>query len=278
MERGQASVDPDRHGPASMNCVDVRELFPDAFNRRLSPFQSVLFREHCAACAACRSEWRLYVRNALTAGRLTVSARILAQLGNLIFKSTAIKLSLEAAGLVLVLSLAFYAAHRLPGFHTASKQIVAVLRPAVNEAPVEPLPEITAEPQPVEVQAVKTAPASRALDKPNKPQVQTARSAQPRATPAPTKRFVDSQVSDTGTSEPNLNAGRDEPFAPTQPRDAEADRATQPSAVNSEVPAEAPAKDKTTPNPEESGAAGVPTVVPDDASYFFLYNPSMKPL
>lgn len=276
MERGQANLEADRPGPgASMNCADVKGLFPDLLNRRLSPFQSVLFQEHCAACATCRSEWRLYAASALPAARAGRSARLWPQLGNLIFKPVAIKLPLEAAGLLLVVSLALYAAHRLPGYHPALKQSVAVLRPTVSEAPVEPLSEITPEPQAPEPDAAKS---EREIFSRDKPQSAPSRSAQTRAAQIPAKRFVERPPPDGGAGEGSVSVADDEQFATAQARGSDADRGTKTAPSISEVPAEVLPNDKSGTESEESGAVGYPSFVPEDPSYFFLYNPSMKPL
>ena len=113
-----------------MNCEEARDLAPDYLDRRMTPFQIVLFREHVDACAECRRElgdldatikmigsldevetapdFLARVNQKIDAGFHT--GRIRAWL----FEPARIKLPLEAAALLLVSSLAVYLYHRAP--------------------------------------------------------------------------------------------------------------------------------------------------------------------
>src|ERR1044071_2612115 len=116
MARGATEAGDRGESPTgSLNCADVKELFPDFLTGRLSPFQSVLFEEHRAACASCRSELAAGARDTLQghlawipAPRQSVTAGIAARLRRRLFYPAHVKLPLEAAGLVIVAGLAFY--------------------------------------------------------------------------------------------------------------------------------------------------------------------------
>src|SRR5689334_9751890 len=99
--------------PGSLNCADVIGLFPEYFSGSLSPFQSVLFEEHRAACASCRSELAIRARETMRTRldptrRGQTMAPVGARLRNVLFHPARVKVPLEAAGLLIALGLALY--------------------------------------------------------------------------------------------------------------------------------------------------------------------------
>jgi|GEM_PF-2000754 len=109
-----------------MNCNEAKELYSDYLDRRLTPFQNVLFREHVDGCAACRQDVANLQRTVDLIGSLDeieaapdflagVERKIDGRWGRLrraLFEPLKIKIPLEAAALLLVGSLAVLVYHR----------------------------------------------------------------------------------------------------------------------------------------------------------------------
>jgi hypothetical protein len=260
-DRGEKST-------GSLNCADIIGLFPEYFSGRLSPFQSVLFEQHRAACASCRSELAVRARATMRARLDAVPARfgqtiapIGARLRQILFHPARVKVPLEAAGLLIAVGLAFYVSQHATTHVAVTERSAAApaMKPAVSnsESPrpesattVQPKPE---PPHPVTSQAKAPPPAVRAQQSP--------RTAAPQR--AVTQKPVDTQPAD------------EDRLASSQRAENVDENSSRESAVP-DVPGSS-GNDKTG-EADTPGVTGDSRISPDDLPYFFLYNPSMKPL
>jgi hypothetical protein len=253
----------------SLNCADVKELFPDFLTGRLSPFQSVLFEEHRAACASCRSELAAGARGTLQghltwipAHRLRVTGRIGARLRRRLFHPARIKLPLEAAGLVIVAGLAFYVVHHSsPQVAVEKRSVAALEQQTVGVGDTETLrSEPVAEPLVDRPSIVESKPSDRPAVK---PQAAPARPAVPPMQRPPA--LGGNTVSGAEAFE-------------AQPTDERATSAQRGADIEANSARESPAAETATDFPAkdtaaESDPAGVtvdPRISPDDLPYFFL--------
>lgn len=276
MARGHMEAGDKGESPTgSLNCAEVRELFPDYFSGRLSPFQSVLFEEHRAACASCRGELAIRARetmrvrlNSIPARRGDTEAPVGALLHQVLFRPARVKVPLEAAGLLIIIGLGFYLSQRSSPHVTVAERTIAAPAPKAVIVPrVENVPsEATAKVRSDVPTIVEPKPEAR---HPVKPQAKAAPpAARPRQSPptAVPQSAVPQQPAETQPSDERLALAEG---------DTDASNSKE-SAVPDALP-DFSGKDKTgEANPAD--VTGDSRISPDDLPYFFLYNPSMKPL
>ena len=268
MARGEIGAsDKSESSTGSLNCADIKDLFPDYFTGRLSPFQSVLFEEHRASCASCRSELAVRARETMRARldriparRGGVKAGTGERLRRLLFRPAHVKLPLEAAGLVLVAGLAFYVVYHSPPQTPVAKRSVgapeqqAAADRKAESARSEPIAEIPAAPP-----IVESKPPDRPAVRPQPPPARPAA----RAMETPPAAVAESPVSGQAPeSQP-----RDERTASAH-RDADADASSSRDSTVSEAATEFSGKDKA--GEAEPPMTGDPRISPDDLPYFFL--------
>jgi hypothetical protein len=113
-----------------MNCREIQELSSDYLDRRLTPSETALFREHLKVCPDCRGEVEELRKTVALVGSLDeietgpdflvrVNNKIdrggwLRRFSRRLFAPWRIKIPLEAAALVAVTTLALYVYHRTP--------------------------------------------------------------------------------------------------------------------------------------------------------------------
>ncbi len=115
-----------------MNCREIKEQSSDYLDRRLTPPETALFREHLRSCPDCRGEVEELRKTVALVGSLDeIETRpdflvqvnnkidrggLLRRCGRRLFEPWRIKIPLEAAALLAVTTLALYVYHRPPEF------------------------------------------------------------------------------------------------------------------------------------------------------------------
>jgi len=231
----------------SMDCADVKELFPGYLESRLTLFQSALLMEHCDACSECRRE--LIGLQARLSSPRAFRRR---------FKLHAVKAPLGVAGVLLVGCLAFYIFQRGPAhIATAAKPVAAgssqsELKPPPS-APREKVEPSSASPSPASPQI----PVKRSLDA-----METAKT-----------RNAPPQDQHPGVKQ-DKSAGVE--IAEAKP--SSKDDASLDSPETGQVPGTTTEQDAEGTQDEKSADAGELRFYSETPPYFFLYRPSMKPL
>lgn len=285
MERGQTDAGGDgQTAGGSMTCGDVRELFPEYFKESLSPFQSVLFQEHCEICDVCRSEliresqrkardgWRM------PAHRFSRSGHQWQRVGGVLFRPARVKLPLEAAALLLIVSLALYVTHRSsPPVSAVTINVAVPESPTINPAPTEAVQaEVPPEPKTIE----KPKPASKVQGEAHvRFRPPTASVTTSRVVPEQTEPQSVETLSSAGTTpESDSRASSEQIAAAPAPRTS-VEAATTNTQASGGTPAESPEKDRApTVAGGDTAVMRLPRRPPQEGPYFFLYKPSMKPL
>jgi len=190
-----------------MTCEEARDLASDYLDRRLTPFQNVLFREHLDACADCRRELADLDRTIAMVGSLgevetapdflaRVNEKIdrgrpLSRLRARLFEPMRVKLPLEAAALLLVSSLAFYFYHREPDLpltklldYQGKEQLAQKQERRVEPPPSVP-PAERKPPAELDAPALKEDQADVPARPETRPEAQATPAAEPPERPAP---------------------------------------------------------------------------------------------
>jgi hypothetical protein len=281
MERGQTDVGEDGlTAGGRMTCGDVRELFAEYFKGSLSPFQSVLFHEHCETCEECRSEliresqYKAGGGSRMPARGFFRTGRRWECVGGVLFRPARVKLPLEAAALFLIVSLGWYVTHRSsPPVSAVTVNVPATETQLIDAPPAEAVQaDVVPEPQTAAKPTPKPQHEPRAHFKP------------PMASVAPPRVVAEEPVprNDKTLSSANSVSESDRQAANEQMA-ASAQGTVEAPAANTqssgEIPADSSGKDKA------PAAVGDHSVVirelrppPSDGTYFFLYSPSRKPL
>ena len=141
-----------------MNCQEVKELFSDYLDHRITPSQIVLLEEHVKSCPACGQELtqlRAIISMTASLGEIETPPDFIVQVNRKIdgernpggvwrrlFEPMKIKLPLEAAALLLVSTLAFYLYHESPEMSQDSLALIGktVEVPEEQKREKEPAP------------------------------------------------------------------------------------------------------------------------------------------
>jgi hypothetical protein len=157
-----------------MTCDDIRALFSDVVDARLTPGEQAAWDAHLVTCADCRREWASFQRTlgllqglprhrapdgfvdrVMTAAYPQPWARRLARR---LFVPLRVKVPLEAAALALLAVIGVYLVQRTPEMQQAMHDAAAPSsRPPVPAAP--PAPAVTTPPPPTAPVPSPVAPA-----------------------------------------------------------------------------------------------------------------------
>jgi hypothetical protein len=173
-----------------MNCREIKEQSSDYLDRRLTPPETALFREHLRSCPDCRGEVEELRKTVALVGSLDeIETRpdflvqvnnkidrggLLRRCGRRLFEPWRIKIPLEAAALLAVTTLALYVYHRPP----ESAQYSATLSQRTTKAPRA---ELSRQQQ---LEGSAESPVDRLTPAPAVPEISFARS-KPDAAQAP---------------------------------------------------------------------------------------------
>jgi len=265
MARGEIGVGDKGESPTgSLNCTDVKDLFPDYFTGHLSPFQAVLFEEHRATCASCRSELAVRARGAMRVRPIPHPAYSKAGTGErlrrLLFRPVHVKLPLEAAGLVLVAGLAIYVVHHSSPPTVALKRFVAAPeQQAVAEHNVETVrSEFVGEIPAARPSIVEAKPEERPAFKPQPPP----------ARPAPRRMESPPIIAENAVPGGAVETQPANERIASAERGADADASSAREPIIPEATTEIPGKDRA--GEPDPAAMDNPLISPDDFPYFFL--------